>query len=187
MDLLPEEIRVLKFLYICEKENIEYVEASILLSELKLDENVLGTTLTALKEYNLIRCKSCQDAGKLLEFGFSQITRSGKQMLNLAEQDKQEYNLTNAKIANYAPNAQGSNIINAQTITGNTFIGTQNNYGVGQGSTPLESLEGNPLSTWKRKLSYLQGQEAIIADPSLKFQLQEQIKECQDKIRELGG
>ena len=90
-------------------------------------------------------------------------------------------------INNYAPNAQGSTIINAQNVTGNTFIGTQNNYGTGQSSSPMSRDDVNPLSTLRRKLAYLQNEEAIASDPSLKFQLQEQIRECQDKIRELGG
>ena len=49
-----------------------------------------------------------------------------------------------------------------------------------------ESSQKNALSTWQRKLSRLQNEEAIAADPSIKFQLQEQIQECQDKIKELG-
>jgi chemotaxis response regulator CheB len=46
----------------------------------------------------------------------------------MTEQDKQKYNLTNAKIGNFAPEAQGSNIIFGQNVKDNTFIGTQNNY-----------------------------------------------------------
>jgi hypothetical protein len=90
-------------------------------------------------------------------------------------------------IGNYVPNAQGSNIINAQTVSGNTIIGTQYNYRTSLASTPPRSTDGNAVVLWRRKLEYLQLQEAIASDPSLKFQLQEQIKECQDKIRELGG
>ena len=90
-------------------------------------------------------------------------------------------------IGNYVPNAQGNNIINAQTVSGNTIIGTQYNYGTSPGSTPPKSTEGKATVLWRRKLEYLQEQQAIAADPSIKFQLQEQIRECQDKIRELGG
>jgi hypothetical protein len=45
----------------------------------------------------------------------------------------------------------------------------------------------SPLETWKRKLLFLKNQEALTADPSIKFQLGEQIQEAQEKIRELEG
>ena len=46
----------------------------------------------------------------------------------MTEQDKQKYNLTNAKIGNFAPEAQGSNIIFGNEVKDNTFIGTQHDY-----------------------------------------------------------
>lgn len=52
---------------------------------------------------------------------------------------------------------------------------------------PAEAESQSLLKRWKRKLDYLQQQEAIAADSSIKFQLQEQIKECQQRVKELGG
>ena len=46
----------------------------------------------------------------------------------MTEQDKPKYNLNEARIGNFAPEAQGSNIIFGKEIKDNTFIGTQNNY-----------------------------------------------------------
>ena len=43
----------------------------------------------------------------------------------------------------------------------------------------------SPLETWKRKLLFLQNQEAIAADPGIKFQLGEQIQEAREKIHKL--
>lgn len=43
----------------------------------------------------------------------------------------------------------------------------------------------SPLETWNRKLLFLQNQEALTADPGIKFQLGEQIQEAQEKIRKL--
>ncbi len=40
-------------------------------------------------------------------------------------------------------------------------------------------------STWRKKLDYLQQQEAIVSDPAQKFTLQEQIAEAKAKIAEL--
>jgi len=39
----------------------------------------------------------------------------------------------------------------------------------------------SPLETWKRKLLFLQNQEALTADPGIKFQLGEQIQEAEKK------
>ena len=36
--------------------------------------------------------------------------------------------------------------------------------------------EKRPIDIWREKLNYLRTQEAIVADPSQKFQLQKQIK-----------
>ena len=41
------------------------------------------------------------------------------------------------------------------------------------------------LETWKRKLDDFQQQEAIAADPAIKFNLAELIKEAKAKIAEL--
>ena len=43
----------------------------------------------------------------------------------------------------------------------------------------------SPLETWKKKLLFLQNQEALTADPGIRFQLGEQIQEAKEKIREL--
>ena len=43
----------------------------------------------------------------------------------------------------------------------------------------------SPLETWNRKLLFLQNQEALTADPGIKFQLGEQIQEAQEKISKL--
>jgi len=45
----------------------------------------------------------------------------------------------------------------------------------------------SPLENWKRKLLFLQNQEALTADPVTKFQLGENIREAKEKIRELEG
>jgi hypothetical protein len=41
------------------------------------------------------------------------------------------------------------------------------------------------LAKWKQKLSYLQEQEAITADPLLKVQIRQNIEECREKIQKL--
>jgi len=43
----------------------------------------------------------------------------------------------------------------------------------------------SPLEIWQEKLEYLQVQEAIATDPSVKFKLKEDINECKEKIKEL--
>jgi hypothetical protein len=43
----------------------------------------------------------------------------------------------------------------------------------------------SPLETWKKKLLFLQNQEALTADPGIRFQLGEQIQEAEEKIRKL--
>ena len=45
--------------------------------------------------------------------------------------------------------------------------------------------EETSLEIWKRKLYQFEKQEAITANPELKFELEEKIKECRRKIREL--
>ncbi|MDJ0598768.1 MAG: CHASE2 domain-containing protein [Crocosphaera sp.] len=47
------------------------------------------------------------------------------------------------------------------------------------------SEEESALEIWKERLNEFQKQEAIIADPAIKFQLKKQIEECQKNIREL--
>jgi hypothetical protein len=42
------------------------------------------------------------------------------------------------------------------------------------------------LEIWQKKLAFLQQQEAIAADPGLKFQLIQDIEECRRKIAELS-
>ena len=44
-----------------------------------------------------------------------------------------------------------------------------------------------PLATWKKKLEFLQTEEAKTSNAAQKFELQEQINEAKEKIRELGG
>jgi hypothetical protein len=132
--------------------------------------------------FNLIQ--NLENEGRLGEFI---ATIKNKKPNSPYLKDLTQQGFPSQNINNYAPNAQGSTIINAQNVTGNTFIGTQNNYETGQVSTPMSHVDANALSTWRRKLSYLQNEEAIASDPSVKFQLQEQIRECQDKIKELGG
>ncbi len=43
------------------------------------------------------------------------------------------------------------------------------------------------LEIWQKKLDFLQQQEAITADPSIKFQLMQEIQESKRKIAELQG
>ena len=43
----------------------------------------------------------------------------------------------------------------------------------------------SPLEIWQKKLEYLQVQEAIATDPSKQFELEEEIKRCKQKIKEL--
>ena len=45
----------------------------------------------------------------------------------------------------------------------------------------------SPLEIWQEKLKRLQVQEAIETDPSKQFQLEEEIKRCKEKIKELGN
>ena len=44
----------------------------------------------------------------------------------------------------------------------------------------------SPLEIWQERLDYFRKALAIAADPAQKFQLEEQIKECQQKIKELA-
>ncbi len=47
--------------------------------------------------------------------------------------------------------------------------------------------ESGPLGTWKRRLQFLQIEEAKASNTAQKFELQEQIQEAKAKIRELEG
>lgn len=47
--------------------------------------------------------------------------------------------------------------------------------------------EPQPIHAWKRRLAFLQEQEAVVSDPAQKFTLREQIAEAQAKLRELAG
>ena len=89
-----------------------------------------------------------------------------------------------ATIGNYTPNAQGSTIISGGNFSGGTFIGMQINQ---PSASPPHLRSPNAIAIWREKLAYLQGQEAIAANPAAKFELGKQIEECQQKIRELGG
>jgi hypothetical protein len=85
------------------------------------------------------------------------------------------YDFRGANINNLANLVQG-NQIGANTIEGSTFIGTQINY------SPR-----TPREIWQEKLNYLQVQQAISSNPSVKFELEQQIQECQRKITELSS
>jgi hypothetical protein len=47
--------------------------------------------------------------------------------------------------------------------------------------------DNSVVALWREKLQYLQEQEAITADPNLKFALRHQIAEAKRKIEEAGG
>jgi hypothetical protein len=51
----------------------------------------------------------------------------------------------------------------------------------------LPNTNSGACEIWRQKLAYLQQQEAIAANPAVKFELSQQIEECQRKISELGG
>ena len=56
-------------------------------------------------------------------------------------------------------------------------------------ASPLAAAS-NPspaLAIWQEKLDFLLVQEAVMADPDMKFQLRHLIAEAQEKIRSLGG
>lgn len=54
-------------------------------------------------------------------------------------------------------------------------------------SPPSSSVSSPALVMWRRKLAFLQTEEAIASDAAQKFSLQQQIEEALMKIRELGG
>ncbi|MEG3440082.1 toll/interleukin-1 receptor domain-containing protein [Pannus brasiliensis CCIBt3594] len=110
----------------------------------------------------------------------SSIARQLEEDGNLSSESNKTSPNTNIGI--YAPNVRGSNLISGENISGNTFIGTQNNYNSGQSSGNSGAIE-----IWRQKLGYLQQQEAIASNPAVKFELSQQIAECLRKIQELGG
>jgi TIR domain len=54
-------------------------------------------------------------------------------------------------------------------------------------AAPRRPTTSVALELWREKLSYLQQQEAIVADPATRFALKKQIEEIHGKINELGG
>src|SRR6185436_13018511 len=46
--------------------------------------------------------------------------------------------------------------------------------------------EPRPMQAWKRRLAFLQEQEAVVSDPAQRFTLREQIEEAHAKLRELA-
>ena len=70
-------------------------------------------------------------------------------------------------IGNYAPNAQGSNVVSGQSFQGNTIIGTQHNYSTGEGEKTLKrpssstGVDRNQLLDTLKKLIPAQFNELI--------------------------
>lgn len=56
-----------------------------------------------------------------------------------------------------------------------------------QNAQPTQQKSNPAVKTWQERLAYLQQQEAITANPAVKFELSKQIEECQQKIKELEG
>ncbi|MEM8778652.1 MAG: GUN4 domain-containing protein, partial [Cyanobacteria bacterium P01_G01_bin.49] len=56
-------------------------------------------------------------------------------------------NLQEATIYGFAPESIGSNIVSGQTVQGNTFIGTQNNYGVMSPQSARDNSEDHVLQS----------------------------------------
>lgn len=54
-------------------------------------------------------------------------------------------------------------------------------------STPVPPTLSPALPVWRKKLAFLEMEEAKAVDPAQKFKLQEDIAEAKAKIRELGG
>lgn len=54
-------------------------------------------------------------------------------------------------------------------------------------ASPAPSSPSPALSVWRKKLAFLETEEAKAVDPAQKFKLQEDIAEAKTKIRELGG
>lgn len=50
----------------------------------------------------------------------------------MSPQEKAKYDLSGAKIYNFTPEVQGSNIVSGETVKDNIFIGTQHNYALEQ-------------------------------------------------------
>jgi len=57
-----------------------------------------------------------------------------------------------------------------------------------QSGEPLQSPRPvSALAVWREKLDYLRTQEALAADPALRFALSKQIQEAQMRVNELDG
>jgi len=54
-------------------------------------------------------------------------------------------------------------------------------------SPPTSTSNQDAIAQWRNKLEYLRGQEAITSNPAIKYELNEQIQESRQKIKELGG
>ena len=54
-------------------------------------------------------------------------------------------------------------------------------------SSPISASNQDAIAQWRNKLEYLRGQEAITSNPAIKYELNEQIQESRQKIKELGG
>ena len=71
------------------------------------------------------------------------------------------------------------------------FLEIINLFGTSEGEGRLppkpRTLAQDALAIWQEKLDYLQVQEALTANPTMKFELRKRIEECQQKIKELGG
>jgi hypothetical protein len=48
-------------------------------------------------------------------------------------------------------------------------------------------MNSSALEIWQKQLAFLQQQEAITADPGIKFEIMQKIEECKRKIAELQG
>ena len=54
-------------------------------------------------------------------------------------------------------------------------------------SPPTSASNQDVIAKWRDRLEYLQGQEAITSNPAIKYELNKQIQESWQKIKELGG
>jgi tetratricopeptide (TPR) repeat protein len=90
-------------------------------------------------------------------------------------------NEENPNIGNYAPNAQGSNIINVQNATGNTFVGTQNNYQ----SAPTTPPTDPPTNLRYLRNPYFVGRAEKLQEVHQKLQESNQLAIC--AVSGMGG
>lgn len=99
-----------------------------------------------------------------------------------------KYNLSGAKIGNFTPKAQGSNIIAGNEVRDNTFIGTQHNFAPEQKQNLAEaaaqiqalldqlSQTYSPTTTTGRMAIATHAIEWIESDPSLAERILSAIK-----------